>query len=34
MATATRWWATKKVIVSVIYNINMCIAMIIYQHAR
>jgi hypothetical protein len=28
MATAARWRATKRVIASIIYNINMCITMI------
>ncbi len=32
MATTTRWWATKRAIRSIIFNINMCITMIINVH--
>jgi hypothetical protein len=34
IATATRWWVTKRAIASIIYNINMCITMIIVLNAH
>jgi hypothetical protein len=34
MAMATRWRATKRAIASIIYNINMCITMIIVVNAH
>jgi hypothetical protein len=34
MAMAMRWWVMKRAVASIIYNINMCITVIIYQCAQ